>query len=44
MLATRMLFAVPVLAAMTGLPAKAEMFGSGFQPCGQKTSTHELFG
>ena len=35
----RMLFAVLVLASMAMLPAKAEMFGPGFQPCGDKTST-----
>ena len=32
-------FAVPVLTAMGSLPAGAEMFGPGFQPCGDKTST-----
>jgi uncharacterized protein YecT (DUF1311 family) len=31
-----------MLALMAALPAKAEMFGSGFQPCGQKTSTLEV--
>ena len=35
----RMLFAVPVLASMAALPAEAEMFGPGFQPCGDQTST-----
>jgi len=35
----RILFAVPVLASTTALPAEAEMFGPGFQPCGDKTST-----
>jgi hypothetical protein len=29
-------FSVPVLAAV---PASAEMFGPGFQPCGDKPST-----
>ena len=38
----RILFAVAMLALMAALPAKAEMFGSGFQPCGQKTSTLEV--
>jgi uncharacterized protein YecT (DUF1311 family) len=38
----RSFFAVPALAAMSVLPANAEMFGSGFQPCGQKTSTLEV--
>ena len=33
---------VPALAAMSVLPAKAEMFGPGFQPCGEKTSTLEI--
>jgi uncharacterized protein YecT (DUF1311 family) len=32
-------FAVPVLTAMGSLPAGAEMFGPGFQPCGKETST-----
>jgi uncharacterized protein YecT (DUF1311 family) len=32
-------FAAPVLAAMASLPAEAEMFGPGFRPCGEKTST-----
>ena len=35
-------FAVAALAAMSVLPAKAEMFGPGFQPCGEKTSTPEV--
>jgi uncharacterized protein YecT (DUF1311 family) len=35
-------FAVPALAAMSVLPAKAEMFGPGFLPCGEKTSTLEV--
>jgi uncharacterized protein YecT (DUF1311 family) len=35
----RIVFAVPVLALITALPAEAEMFGLGFQPCGDKTST-----
>jgi len=38
----RSFFAVPALAAMSVLPAKAEMFGPGFQPCGEKTSTLEV--
>ena len=38
----RSFFAVPALAAMTVLPVRAEMFGPGFQPCDQKTSTLEL--
>ena len=36
---TRILFAVPALAVIATLPARAEMFGPGFQPCGEKTST-----
>jgi len=35
----RILFAVPVLAVMAALRAEAEMFGPGFQPCGDKPST-----
>ena len=35
----RTLFAVAVLALTAALPAKAEMFGPGFQPCGDKPST-----
>ena len=35
----RIIFAVPVLASTTALLAEAEMFGPGFQPCGDKTST-----
>ena len=31
--------AIPVLAVMGSLPAVAEMFGPGFQPCGKETST-----
>ena len=38
----RSFFAVPALAALSVLPAKAEMFGPGFQPCGEKTSTLEV--
>ena len=34
-----MLFAVTVLAWMPALPAAAEMFGRGFQPCGDKLHT-----
>ena len=30
---------IPALALMATLPVDAEMFGSGFQPCGGKTST-----
>jgi uncharacterized protein YecT (DUF1311 family) len=32
-------FGVPVLVSMAVLSAEAEMFGPGFQPCGDKTST-----
>jgi hypothetical protein len=32
-------FSVQVLSLMAPLPAEAEMFGPGFQPCGEKTST-----
>ena len=35
----RVFFAVSLLAVMASLPAKAEMFGPGFQPCGKETST-----
>ena len=35
----RILFAVPMPASVSALPAEAEMFGPGFQPCGDKTST-----
>ncbi len=35
----RILIAVPVLAFMAGLPAKAEMFGPDYPPCGDKPST-----
>jgi uncharacterized protein YecT (DUF1311 family) len=35
----RILVAVPVLAVMAALPARAEMFGPGFQPCGDQLST-----
>ena len=35
----RIFFVVPALAVMALLPAEAEMFGPGFQPCGKKTST-----
>jgi len=34
-----MLFAVTVLAWMPALPAAAEMFGRGVQPCGDKLHT-----
>jgi uncharacterized protein YecT (DUF1311 family) len=30
---------VTALAVMTALPAEAEIFEAGFQPCGEKTST-----
>ena len=33
------LFLGPALALMATLPAEAEMFGPGFQPCGEKTFT-----
>lgn len=36
---TRILSAVPALAVIAMLPARAEMFGPCFQPCGEKTST-----
>ena len=35
----RIFFVAPALAVMALLPAEAEMFGAGFQPCGEKTST-----
>jgi hypothetical protein len=35
----RIIFAVPVLASITALPAEAEMFGPGFQPCGDNLHT-----
>ena len=35
----RIIVAVPVLASIIALRAEAEMFGPGFQPCGDKTST-----
>ena len=38
----RSFFAVPALAVMALFPAEAEMFGPGFQPCGEKTSTLEV--
>ena len=38
----RSFFAVAALAAMTVLPVRAEMFGPGFQPCGEKPSTLEV--
>ena len=38
----RSFFAVAALAAMTVLPVRAEMFGRGFQPCGEKISTLEV--
>jgi uncharacterized protein YecT (DUF1311 family) len=38
----RIPFAVPVLAVMAALPARAEMFGPGFQPCGDKPSTPDV--
>ena len=39
---TRILFAVAALAVIAALPARAEMFGPGFQPCGKITSTVEV--
>jgi uncharacterized protein YecT (DUF1311 family) len=36
---TPMFFAVTVLAVVASLPAEAEIFGLGFQLCGEKTST-----
>ena len=39
MVVTRILSAVSVLAVMAAPPAEAEMFGPGFQPCGDQTST-----
>ena len=33
---TRILFAVPALAVIAALPARAEMLGPGFQPCDEK--------
>jgi uncharacterized protein YecT (DUF1311 family) len=38
----RIFFAVPVLALTATLPAEADMFGLGFRPCGEKTSTPEV--
>jgi uncharacterized protein YecT (DUF1311 family) len=38
----RIFFAAPVLAMTVTLPAEAEMFGAGFRPCGEKTSTPEV--
>jgi uncharacterized protein YecT (DUF1311 family) len=38
----RIFFAVSVLAVTATLPAEAEMFGLGFRPCGEKTSTPEV--
>ena len=38
----RIFFVAPALAVVALLPAEAEMFGLGFQPCGQKTSTLEV--
>jgi uncharacterized protein YecT (DUF1311 family) len=32
-------FVIPALALVATLPVEAEMFGPGFQPCGEKTST-----
>jgi hypothetical protein len=34
-----MFFVLPVVAVMAPSPAKAEMFGPSFQPCGKETST-----
>jgi uncharacterized protein YecT (DUF1311 family) len=39
---TRILFVVSALPVIAALPARAEMFGPGFQPCGEKTSTVEV--
>jgi uncharacterized protein YecT (DUF1311 family) len=36
---SRIGFVIPALALMATLPLEAEMFGPGFQPCGEKTST-----
>jgi uncharacterized protein YecT (DUF1311 family) len=36
---SRIGFIIPALALMATLPVEAEMFGPGFQPCGEKTST-----
>jgi uncharacterized protein YecT (DUF1311 family) len=36
---SRIGFVIPALALMATLPVEAEMFGPGFQPCGEKTST-----
>jgi len=33
---------VSALALMAALPAEAEIFGPGFQPCGEKTSTPDV--
>jgi uncharacterized protein YecT (DUF1311 family) len=38
----RIFFAVPALAVMASPPAEGEMFGPGFQPCGERTSTPEV--
>ena len=35
----RIFLAIVVLAVMGALPAGAEMFGPGFQPCGKETAT-----
>ncbi len=39
MFVSRILFVIPALALMAALPAGAEMFGPGFQPCGEKSAT-----
>jgi uncharacterized protein YecT (DUF1311 family) len=36
---SRIGFVIPALALMATLPVEAEMFGPGFQPCGENTST-----
>ena len=38
-LVSRIGFVIPALALMATPPVEAEMFGPGFQPCGEKTST-----
>jgi uncharacterized protein YecT (DUF1311 family) len=38
----RIFFVAPALAVTALLSAEAEMFGPGFQPCGQKSSTLEV--
>jgi uncharacterized protein YecT (DUF1311 family) len=38
-LVSRIGFVIPALALMATLPVEAEMFGPGFQPCGDQLST-----